>query len=98
MALADAGVPFTFQTGSVENVTGLLDEARLAVRHGLAPEEALRALTLYPARMFGVADELGALEVGKAADVVVFSGDPLEESGRVEMVFVGGKRIREPGP
>jgi imidazolonepropionase-like amidohydrolase len=48
--------------------------------------------------MFGVADELGALEVGKAADVVVFSGDPLEESGRVEMVFVGGERIREPGP
>ncbi len=98
MALADAGVPFAFQTGSVENVTGLLAEARLAVRHGLAPEEALRALTLYPARMFGVADELGALEVGKAADVVVFSGNPLEESGRVEMVFVGGERIREPGP
>jgi imidazolonepropionase-like amidohydrolase len=92
VSLADAGVPFAFQTGSVENVAGLLSEARLAFSNGLPYEEAVRGLTLYPAQIFGAEGELGSLEVGKSADVVVLSGDPLRESSRIEMVFVKGRR------
>jgi imidazolonepropionase-like amidohydrolase len=90
--LARAGVPFAFQTGSMENLAGLREEARAAVLHGLSPEEALKGLTLYPAQIFGVADRLGSLEVDKLADVVVFDGDPLEDLSKVEMVFVAGIR------
>jgi imidazolonepropionase-like amidohydrolase len=90
--LAQAGVRFAFQTGSIEGVTSLLDQARAAVAHGLPWEEALKALTLYPAQIFGVEEQTGSLEVGKSADLVVFDGDPLLEVSRVEMVFVGGRR------
>lgn len=92
-ALSEAGVRFAFQTGSIRNVTTLLDQARSAVAHGLSREEALRALTLYPAAIFGVADGRGSLEVGKAGDLVVFDRDPLDGLARVEMVFIGGVRI-----
>ena len=88
--LVDAGVPVAFQTGSVENLTGLLDQARAAMAHGLSYEDALAGLTLRPAQIFGADDRLGSLEVGKAADLVVFDGDPLEALSRVEMVFIGG--------
>jgi imidazolonepropionase-like amidohydrolase len=91
--LAEAGVLFAFQTGSVENLAGLLDQARLAIAHGLSRETALAALTLHPAWILGVSDRLGALEVGKEADLVVFDGDPLEEISRVEMVFIRGRRF-----
>ena len=94
--LADAGVSFAFQTGSVDNVAGLLDQARVSIVNGLSREEALKALTIYPARIFGVAERLGSLEVGKSADLVVFSGDPLEDLSRVEMVFIGGRQVVEP--
>ena len=52
--------------------------AGVAVAYGLSREEALRAITLNPARIWGIADRAGSLEVGKDADVVVWSGDPLE--------------------
>ncbi|NJD18681.1 MAG: amidohydrolase family protein [Gemmatimonadetes bacterium] len=92
-ALAAAGVTLAFQTGSIRNVTALLDQARSVVAHGISPEQALRALTLGPAETFGVADNLGSLEVGKAADLVVFDRDPLDALARVEMVFIGGVRM-----
>jgi imidazolonepropionase-like amidohydrolase len=91
--LAQAGVIFAFQTGGIGDVDGLLDQARIATVNGLPREAALRALTLYPAQIFGVADRLGSLENGKAADLVVFSGDPLEQLSNVEMVFVGGRQV-----
>lgn len=91
--LSEAGIRFAFQTGSIENVAGLLDQARAAIIHGLPPEEALKALTLYPAQIFKVADRIGSLEVGKLADIVVFDGDPLAELAKVEMVFIGGREL-----
>lgn len=91
--LADAGIRFTFQTGATENLAGLLDQAREAMANGLAREHALAALTLHPARIFGVADRMGSLEVGKVADLAVFDGDPLAGISRVEMVFIGGERF-----
>jgi imidazolonepropionase-like amidohydrolase len=51
----------------------------------------MRGLTLYPAGIFGVADQMGSLEAGKSADILVMSGDPLRESSRIEMVFVRGR-------
>ena len=57
--------------------------------NGLSREETLKAMTLYPAQIFGVVDQLGSLEEGKLADIVVFSGDPLGELSSVEMVFIG---------
>jgi imidazolonepropionase-like amidohydrolase len=53
----------------------------------------LRAITLSPAEVFGVADRTGSLEVGKTANVVVWSGDPFEFSTGVEHVFIRGKEI-----
>jgi imidazolonepropionase-like amidohydrolase len=92
--LYKAGITFAFQTGSVENVSGLLRQARAAVVHGLPLQEALKALTLSPARMFGVSSELGSLEVGKSANIVVFDGSPLEELSTVEMVFIQGESFK----
>jgi imidazolonepropionase-like amidohydrolase len=56
-------------------------------------EQALRAVTLTPAETFGVADRYGSLEVGKVANVVVWTGDPFEFSTGVEHVFIRGKEI-----
>ena len=91
--LAEAGIPFAFQTGGAENADGLLDQARIAMVNGLSRVEALKALTIYPAQIFGIDDRVGSLEVGKLADLVVFSGDPLEELSRAEMVFVRGRQM-----
>ncbi len=88
--LHKAGVLFAFQTGSIANVTGLLDEARRAVSHGLPREAALRALTLDAAKIFVVDDQIGSLEKNKMADIVVFNKDPLDGTARVTMVFIGG--------
>ncbi len=93
--LYKAGILFAFQTGSVENVSGLLRQARAAVVHGLPHEEALKALTLSPARMFGVSSKLGSLEVGKSANIVVFDGSPLKELSKVEMVFIKGEPFQD---
>ncbi|HNR77301.1 MAG TPA: amidohydrolase family protein, partial [Parvularculaceae bacterium] len=62
-----------------------------AVANGLPYEEGLKALTVNPARMLGVADRYGTLEVGKAADVVVWDGDPLETSTRPIAVLIDGR-------
>jgi len=62
-----------------------------AVAHGLAPDAALAALTINPAKMFGVADRIGSLEPGKDADLVVWSGDPFEPLSRPQLILIEGK-------
>ena len=64
--------------------------AGLAVRFGLSPMTALRSVTLEPAQMMGIADRVGSLATGKDADLVVWSGEPLEIAARPEQVWVGG--------
>ena len=90
--LRRAGVPVIITAGAVEsfNVRNVKQHAGNAVAYGLPWDEALRAVTLAPAESFGVADSVGSLAVGKAANVVVWSGDPFEFSTRVEHVFVRG--------
>jgi imidazolonepropionase-like amidohydrolase len=62
-----------------------------AVAHGLPHEAALAAVTINPARMFGVADRVGSLEPGKDADLVVWSGDPFEPLSRPQLILIDGR-------
>jgi imidazolonepropionase-like amidohydrolase len=91
-ALHQAGVPFALVSGHAPNV---LAGVRKAVERGLPREAALRALTLSPAEALGIADRTGSLDAGKAANVTVWSGEPLAKDARVRMVFVDG-RLYEP--
>jgi imidazolonepropionase-like amidohydrolase len=77
------------------NVRNLKQEAGNAVAYGLAWENALRAVTLTPAEVFGVSDRVGSLQPGREANVVVWSGDPFEFSTRAEHVFVRGREYRD---
>jgi len=77
------------------NARNLRYEAGNAVAYGLPWEQALRAVTLAPAEMFGVADRIGALAPGRDANVVVWSGDPFEFATRAEHVLVRGRELRD---
>lgn len=96
--LQKAGVRFAFYSGGLEEPSEIWAAARKAVAMGLSKDAALRALTLAPAQIFGVADRLGSIEVGKIANLVVASGDLLEEGSRVETVLVDGERFDVPAP
>lgn len=78
------------------NVRNVRFEAGNAVAYGMSREDALRAITLTPAEIFGVADRVGSLQPGKDADVVVWSGDPFEFATQAEHVFVRGRESRAP--
>jgi imidazolonepropionase-like amidohydrolase len=93
--LRRAGVAVIVTAGVVEtfNVRNVKQHAGNAVAYGLSWDEALRAVTLAPAEVFGVADAVGSLAPGKSANVVVWSGDPFEFSTRVEHVFVKGQPV-----
>ena len=64
-----------------------------AVRNGMSWDDALKGITLAPAQAFGVADRMGSLEAGRIADVVVWSGDPLDFASAAEHVIIGGKEV-----
>ena len=85
--------------GLAQPITGkwLLIDAALAQGYGLAEDEILRALTLYPAQILGVADRLGSLETGKDADVIILDGPPLSMKTWVESVYVGGELVYHRG-
>ena len=89
--LAEAGVKFAI--GSFDNsfARRLGQNAANAVAHGLAYEQALKAVTLYPAQIFGLADQVGTLETGKIANVIVTNGDPLELTTDVKYLFIRGQ-------
>lgn len=67
--------------------------AALAVREGLSPEDALKVMTINPARILGIDNRLGSIEVGKDADIVVWSGDPLDARSHADQVFIGGQPV-----
>jgi len=91
--LHKAGVKIAFQTGSAHNLGSLLQQASLSVSHGLPYEEALKALTINPAQIFGLENELGSLEKGKRADIVIFDGDPLNSLSHIKMVITEGQIV-----
>ena len=67
----------------------------MAVANGMDKHMALRAVTLTPAEILGVADRIGSLDVGKDADIVIISGHPFDTASRVEMVLIEGKTVYE---
>jgi len=91
-------VKFAFYSGGITAPKDALKAAKKSIDAGLAPDAALRALTLSPAEIFGVADRLGSIENGKIANLVVTDGDLFEEKTKIKMVFVDGRKfeVREP--
>jgi len=92
--LAAAGVTISITTDHpVVPINFLIFQATLAVKEGLDPLTALRAVTINPARIIGADSRIGSLAAGKDADVVIWSGDPLDVMSRAERAFVDGREI-----
>ena len=92
--LARAGVTIAITTDHpIVPINFLAYQAAFAVKEGLDRETALRALTINPARIAGIDDRLGSIEVGKDGDLVIWSGDPLDVLSRVERAFIDGAEI-----
>ena len=92
--LAAAGVRFAIASGDDgAEARNLPYTAGMAAAHGLSKEEALKAVTLYPAQIFGVADRFGTLEPGKVANLVVVTGDLLEATTDTKALFIGGRPV-----
>jgi len=92
-AVFRTGVPLALATGGMGSVGDFLKNLRLAVEAGLPADEALKALTINPATIFGVADVMGTLEPGKIANLTVTSGDVFtDEEAWVTHVFVDGRK------
>jgi imidazolonepropionase-like amidohydrolase len=92
--LHDAGVEISIITDHpVVPIHFLVHQATFAVKEGLDPVAALRSLTINPARVMGVDERLGSLEVGKDADLVVWSGDPLDVMSRAEQAYIDGRLV-----
>jgi imidazolonepropionase-like amidohydrolase len=87
------GVKIAFASYSAHNVRNLPDQAGFATAFGLPYDEALKAITLNAAEIWGVADQLGSLDVGKTANVVVANGDPLDIKTDVKQVFIAGREV-----
>jgi len=95
--LAQAGVQFCIARAGTDddapNERNLPYEAAVAATFGLDAKEALKAITLYPAQILGVADKLGSLESGKLANFFITNGDPLETTTQVEQVYIQGRAV-----
>ncbi len=88
-----AGVKVAIRTNDTENVRNLPFNAGFAAAYGMGREEALKAITIVPAQLMGVADRLGSLEVGKSATLFICDGDPFETKTQIEQVFIDGWEI-----
>ena len=100
LKLHEAGLEFCIgerrvwlEGGGGSNVRNLPYHAATAAAYGLPKEEALKSVTLYPARILGVEDRLGSLEAGKDATLIVTDGDPLEIMTRVVRAFIQGRPV-----
>src|SRR5699024_7033795 len=92
--LTAAGVKVSIITDHpVVPIEFLVHQAALAVKHGMDPDDALRAITLHPAEVLGVADRIGSIETGKEADLVLWEGDPLDTRHRTLRVWQGGAEV-----
>lgn len=89
----DAGVTVALMTQGIENVRNLPFNAGFAATYGMGVEEALEAITIAPARIFGVENKLGSIEEGKIANLFIADGDPFQPMNHVEQVFIDGFKI-----
>ena len=91
--LHEKGVLFCIASNDASNARNLPYHVATAVAHGLPREETLKAITLYPAQILGLAHRLGSIEVGKDANLVLVSGDPLDIRSEVLQVWIAGRPI-----
>jgi imidazolonepropionase-like amidohydrolase len=91
--LARAGVRVSIHSDSGNLIQRLYTEAAIAARYGLSEEDALKAITLHPASALGVADRVGSLEVGKDADIAIFTRHPLDAYTLVERTLIDGEVV-----
>ncbi|HLJ97244.1 MAG TPA: amidohydrolase family protein [Gemmataceae bacterium] len=91
--LQEAGVRFCIRSAGTTNTRNLPYEAAMAVSYGLPLEEGLKAVTLYPAQILGVADQLGTIEPGKRANLVLADGDILQAATQVKALFIDGQPL-----
>jgi imidazolonepropionase-like amidohydrolase len=87
------GVKIAFASYDAHAVRNLPYAAGYATAFGLPHDEAIRAITLNPAEIWGVADQLGSLDAGKTANVVVADGDPLDVKTDVKRIFIAGRQV-----
>lgn len=90
-----AGATFAFYSGDLGSPREVIENVNVAIEKGLPADAALRALTLGPAEIFGVADRLGSVDAGKIANLIVTDGDLFDEATKVKMVFVDGRKFEE---
>jgi len=91
--LVAARVPFAFQTGALTNMADFSANLIRAIENGLSRDDALRALTLWPAQILGVADRLGTIEAGKIANLTITRGDLFDRNPRISHVFIDGRSV-----
>ena len=96
--LKKAGVQFALYSDGIDSARDLSTRREEGHRRGLSREDALRAMTLSPAEIYGVADRLGSIEKGKIANLVVTQGDLFEDRTRSEMVFIDGSEVHAGAP
>lgn len=96
--LANAGVEFAFCSSGLDDQSKFLDNVRKAVERGLSREAALSALTITPAKIFGVSDKLGRIEKGQFANLLVTDGDLFDAKTKITETWVSGIRYRESEP
>lgn len=93
--LAQAGVKFAFQSGGMTNIADFLTNANKSVENGLPKDAAIRAMTLSAAEILGVNNQLGSLDAGKIANLVVSRGDILSKDKIITHVFIDGKLFEQ---
>jgi imidazolonepropionase-like amidohydrolase len=91
--LHEAGVSFAFGTDDSADVRTLPEHAAIAVSHGLPAGVALEAVTLRAAEFLGLGDEMGSLDAGKRADLLITDGNPLQPLTRIESMYIGGIEV-----
>jgi hypothetical protein len=98
--LHKAGARFAFQSGYLNRPSDYIANAAKAIEAGLPKDEAIKAMTIYPAEIFGVAEQLGSIEKGKIANIVITSGDLFDRRSQIKHVFVDGKpyEVKPPAP
>ena len=92
-ALARAGIRFGFESAGLSDVKDFVRNARKAVKAGLAPDAAIRALTSDAAIIAGAGERLGSLEPGKIANVIVTDGNLFDDATKIVRVFVDGRAV-----
>ncbi|MDX2344383.1 MAG: amidohydrolase [Acidimicrobiia bacterium] len=94
--MVERGCTVAIMTDSPFNpINNLRDLVIFAIREGLDPKKALATVTINPARILGVEDRVGSLEVGKDADFIIFDGDPWDARNKVQTTYIDGRNVFE---